>query len=80
MFYGLLMGACAAAPIAYLIITDGKNRAKLRNLEEQMQIFKGTVASLNGEIIYLKDNSEAKIAYKILKDNCRKMGTCHHFK
>lgn len=80
MFYGLLMGACITLPVAYLLVCDVKNHNRIKSLQQQVNTLKGKAAKQDDEITYLKTNSEAKIAYNILKENCRKMGTCHLFK
>jgi cell division protein FtsL len=80
MFYGFLMAASVAVPFACLFACDIKNRKRIVDLQQQIQSLKVTVSQQNDEMNFLKNNSEAKIAYDILKNNCRKMGTCHLFK
>ena len=80
MFYGFLMAASVAVPFACLFACDIKNRKRIVDLQQQIQSLKFTVSQQNDEMNFLKNNSEAKIAYDILKNNCRKMGTCHLFK
>jgi cell division protein FtsL len=80
MFYGFLMAASVAVPFACLFACDIKNRKRIVDLQQQIQSLKVTVSQQNDEMNFLKNSSEAKIAYNILKDNCRKMGTCHLFK
>ena len=80
MFYGFLMAASVAVPFACLFACDIKNRKRIVDLQQQIQSLRFTVSQQNDEMNFLKNSSEAKIAYNILKDNCRKMGTCHLFK
>ena len=80
MFYGFLMAASVAVPFACLFACDIKNRKRIVDLQQQIQSLKVTVSQQNDEMNFLKNSSEAKIAYNILKDNCRKMGTCYLFK
>jgi uncharacterized lipoprotein YehR (DUF1307 family) len=80
MFYGFLMAASVAVPFACLFACDIKNRKRIVDLQQQIQSLKVTVSQQNDAMNFLKNSSEAKIAYNILKDNCRKMGTCHLFK
>ena len=80
MLYGLLIGISIGAPVAYLIVCDIKNHNMIKNLQQQVTALKSTISEQNDEITCLKNNSHAKIAYDILKNNCRKMGTCHLFK
>jgi cell division protein FtsL len=80
MFYGFLMAASVAVPFACLFACDIKNRKRIVDLQQQIQSLRFTVSQQNDEMNCLKNSSEAKIAYNILKDNCRKMGTCHLFK
>ena len=80
MFYGILGAIAMVAPITYLLVCDIKNRNRIKYLQEQVGILKSNLSKQNDEITFLKTSSEAKVAYNILKDNCRKMGTCHLFK
>lgn len=80
MIYGILGAICTAAPIGYLLVCDIKNHNRIKDLQEQVSTLKSNLSKQNDEITYLKNNSEAAIAYKILKDNCKKMGTCHLFR
>jgi len=80
MFYGILGAIAIVAPFVYLLVYSVKNHNRIKNLQEQVDILKYNLSKQNDEIAFLKTNYEAKIAYNILKDNCRKMGTCHLFK
>lgn len=80
MIYGILGAICTAAPIGYLLVCDIKNHNLIKDLNNQLTILKDQVKRNSGDITYLQTNAEGKIAYNILKDNCRKMGTCHLFK
>lgn len=80
MFYGFLMAASVAVPFACLFACDIKNRKRIQNLQQQINTLSSKVSKQNDDIIFLRNNSQGKIAYDILKDNCRKMGTCHLFK
>jgi cell division protein FtsL len=80
MFYGLLIGVCFAISVTYFFVYDVKNRKTMKNLQQQINALTNKITEQNNQITYLKNNSHAKIAYDILKDNCRKMGTCHLFK
>jgi hypothetical protein len=66
--------------MTYLFIYNLKNQNRIDFLQEQINILKSNLDKQKDEIAFLKTSSEAKIAYNILKDNCRKMGTCHLFK
>ena len=80
MFYGFLMAASVAVPFACLFACDIKNRKRIENLQQQIHSLTSAISQQKDEMNFLKNSSEAKIAYNILKDNCRKMGTCHLFK
>jgi cell division protein FtsL len=80
MFYGFLMAASVAVPFACLFACDIKNRKRIVDLQQQIHSLTSAISQQNDEIVFLKNDSEGKIAYKILKDNCRKMGNCHLFK
>ena len=80
MIYGLIGALAIFAPMTYLFIYNLKNQNRIDFLKEQINIIKSNLDKQKDEIAFLKTSSEAKIAYNILKDNCRKMGTCHLFK
>jgi len=80
MIYGLVGALAIFAPMTYLLVYNLKNQKHIDYLQEQIGILKANLSKQNDEIIFLRNNSEAKVAYNILKDNCRKMGTCHLFK
>lgn len=80
MINGIVLALGITLPIAYLFVCDVKNHNRIKSLQQQINTLKGKADKQDDELAYLKTNSEAKIAYNILKDNCRKMGTCHLFK
>ena len=80
MFYGFLMAASVAVPFACLFACDIKNRKRIVDLQQQIHSLKFTISQQKDEMLSMKNSSEGKIAYDILKNNCRKMGTCHLFK
>lgn len=80
MFYGFLMAASVAVPFACLFACDLKNRKRIENLQQQIHSLTSAISQQKDEMLSMKDSSEGKIAYDILKNNCRKMGTCHLFK
>lgn len=80
MFYGFLMAASVAVPFACLFACDIKNRKRIQSLQQQINTLNSNIDKQNAEIALIKDNPKANIAYDILKNNCRRMDTCHLFK
>ncbi len=66
--------------VIYLVVSGIKNRNMIKDLYQQVNTLKGTVLTHNNEIVLLKNKTFGDVAYKILKENCRKMGICHWFK
>lgn len=85
MFYGLTMSLAVAAPIAYLLWCDIKNHNKIKYLEEQVSKLSNKSKQHDDDLVFLKNNqhaafSQAALSYKILKEQCKRMGTCGLFK
>ena len=80
MFYGFLISASVAVSFACLFACDIKNRKRIQDLQQQINTLNTNINKQNTEIASIKDNPKANIAYDILKNNCRRMDTCHLFK
>ena len=80
MIYGFLMAASVAEPFACLFACDIKNRKRIQDLQQQINTLNSHIDKQNSKIASINDNHKANIAYDILKNNCRRMDTCHLFK
>jgi hypothetical protein len=80
MIYGMLLGLCTVLPIAYVMVENVKNTKRIKELNNQMIVMRDKVNANSGEITYLKNHGKAEICYNILKDQCKRMGTCNMFK
>ena len=80
MIYGLIGALAIFAPMTYLFIQNLKNQNRIDFLQEQINILKSNLDKQNSKIASINDNHKANIAYDILKNNCRRMDTCHLFK
>jgi hypothetical protein len=80
MIYGLIGALAIFAPMTYLFIYNLKNQNRIDFLQEQINILKSNLDKQNSKIASINDNHKANIAYDILKNNCRRMDTCHLFK
>jgi hypothetical protein len=80
MFYGFVMAIAVVAPISYLMWCDIKSHNKIKYLEEQLTVLSNKIKQHDDEFVFVKNSSKAELCYKILKDQCKRMGTCGMFK
>jgi cell division protein FtsL len=80
MIYGLIGALAIFAPMTYLFIYNLKNQNRIDFLQQQINTLNSHIDKQNSKIASINDNHKANIAYDILKNNCRRMDTCHLFK
>ena len=80
MIYGILTSACLVAPIMYLLVCNIRNDKRIAYMNSELTQIKNKQEALNCKIEFVKGNDKAELCYKILKDQCKRMGTCGMFK
>jgi hypothetical protein len=85
MINSIMLALGITAPVAYLMYRDIKTQKIIARLSDDIKHvntryteINNYISNINNTYSSVADNS--KIAYDILKSNCRKMGTCHLFK
>ncbi len=80
MIYGILTSLCLVAPIMYLLVCNIRNDKRISYMNTELSKINNRITTLQTELDFPKNNSKAELCYKILKDQCKRMGTCSMFK
>jgi len=80
MIYGILTSLCLVAPIMYLLVCNIRNDKRISYMNTELSKTNNKITALQTELDCPKNNSKVELCYKILKDQCKRMGTCNMFK
>ena len=85
MINSIMLALGITAPVAYLMYRDIKTQKIIARLSDDIKHVNTRYTEINNSISNINNTyssvaDKSKIAYDILKSNCRRMDTCHLFK